>query len=193
MCHTEGNYPHIRRKYKGSKYYHLGHFTRSSVGPGLTGRQLTFLLDNNAMDALVSNAAGPTVIQAMAQPMWYRIAGLSAEVWSIGYRPQQKIAGAQSRNKTMPFPSRLLETPKRLRAATSAISSDSAVARYNKTLSVVSQFRGNSMADREGRNANASADVGFWSCLRTVNGEDIFVSLGQNLGASTPWSFLNGI
>ena len=57
----------------------------------LAGRNVTFYVDNNhALEALVSNAAGPPAIAAMPQLIWFRIAALNMAVW-FGRTHRSKI------------------------------------------------------------------------------------------------------
>ena len=48
--------------------------------------------NNNALEALVSNAPGPTVIAAVTQLFWFRIAELNLAVWFERVPPKKNIA-----------------------------------------------------------------------------------------------------
>ena len=72
----------------------------------LRGLNIMFFVDNNnALEALVSNAPGPRVIAAMTQLIWYRIAQLNAAVWFERVPSTKNIADLPTKMKPMPYPS----------------------------------------------------------------------------------------
>ena len=73
---------------------------------GLNGINVTCYADNDALEALVSNAPGPPVIAAMAQLIWPRIAELNMEVWPERATSRMNISGHPTKLKLLPLPSR---------------------------------------------------------------------------------------
>ena len=73
----------------------------------LSGRNITFYLaSNNALASLLSNAAGPPAIAAMAQLIWFRIAALDMAVWPERPPPKKNIADLPTKLGSIPPPSK---------------------------------------------------------------------------------------
>lgn len=83
----------------------------------LTGLNIIFFVDNNSLEALVSNAPGPPAIAAMAQLIWYRISELNAAVWFERVPSTRNIADIPTKTKALPLPSRNIENSNCLHTA----------------------------------------------------------------------------
>ena len=71
----------------------------------LRDKSVTFYIDNdNALQALVKNTAGPTVIQGMVALIWHRIRDLRITPWFERVPSKRNIADLPTRGVAIPFP-----------------------------------------------------------------------------------------
>ena len=72
----------------------------------LYGQNVTFYVDNNnALQALVSNAPGPPEIAAATQLIWFRIAELNISAWFERAPSKKNTADLPTKHKPLPFTS----------------------------------------------------------------------------------------
>ena len=70
----------------------------------LRNKSVTFYIDNNnALSALIKNAANPPEIQAMAGLIWHRIRDLRITPWFERVPSKRNIADLPTRGKVIPF------------------------------------------------------------------------------------------
>ena len=88
----------------------------------LRGRSVTFYIDNdNALQALVRNCAGPTVIQGMVALIWHRLRDLDITPWFERVHSKRNIADLPTRGVPIPFPVLTFRTFKRSAKVNSTI------------------------------------------------------------------------